>query len=92
MSKATELCESIVCVKSRFPILRDGPLRSKIFVFDLSVPRIPQQHYVELERVIPYCDIILGNETEAKAWANVDGLPDNNLGAVAAALNSPEAM
>lgn len=37
--------------------------------------------------MIPYCDIIIGNEAEAEAWASANGLPDpKNLPAVAKAL------
>jgi adenosine kinase len=31
---------------------------------------------VQLQQVLPYCDIIIGNETEAEAWAEANGVPD----------------
>lgn len=37
--------------------------------------------------MIPYCDIIIGNEAEAEAWASANGLPDpKDLPAVAKAI------
>lgn len=48
----------------------------KVFVVNLSAPRIPQKHGAELAQLIPYCDIIIGNEAEAEAWASVAKLPD----------------
>ena len=36
---------------------------------------------------MPYCDIIIGNEAEAEAWASANGLPDpKDLKAVATAM------
>ena len=31
---------------------------------------------MQLEQIIPYCDIIIGNEAEAAAWAQASGQPD----------------
>lgn len=37
--------------------------------------------------MLPYCDIIIGNETEAEAWASANGLPDHkDLPAIAKAI------
>jgi adenosine kinase len=33
---------------------------------------------VQLEQVFPYCDIVIGNESEAAAWASAAGLPNKN--------------
>jgi Sugar kinases, ribokinase family len=36
---------------------------------------------------MPYCDFIIGNESEAEAWASSNGLPDNkDLPAIAKAI------
>lgn len=55
-------------------------------MLNLSAPFIPQFFGVQLQQVIPYCDIIIGNETEAEAWASATGLPDKDLAAIAKAL------
>lgn len=57
------------------------------FALNLSAPFIPQFFKTQLEQVIPLCDIIIGNEAEAEAWANASGLPDpKDLKAVAKAI------
>jgi adenosine kinase len=35
---------------------------------------------------LPYCDIVIGNETEAESWATATGLPDKELPKIAKAL------
>ncbi|KZP17381.1 Ribokinase-like protein [Athelia psychrophila] len=60
---------------------------SKTFVLNLSAPRIPQALFAELEQVIPYCDIIIGNEAEAEAWGTAAGMPSSkDIAAVAKTL------
>ncbi|KAI5121838.1 hypothetical protein M0805_003272 [Coniferiporia weirii] len=59
----------------------------KVFVLNLSAPFIPQFFKVQLEQVLPYCDIVIGNESEAESWAAASGQPDKkDLPAVARAL------
>lgn len=59
----------------------------QIFVLNLSAPRIPQALFKELEKVVPYCDIIIGNEAEAEAWGIAAGMPNSkDLTAVASML------
>ena len=54
---------------------------------NISAPFIPQFFEKQLLQVLPYCDIVIGNETEAEAWASVAGLPDKkNLPEIAKAL------
>ncbi|EKM61647.1 uncharacterized protein PHACADRAFT_248374 [Phanerochaete carnosa HHB-10118-sp] len=59
---------------------------SKIFVLNLSAPFIPQFFGVQLQQIIPYCDIIICNESEAESWASATGLPHKDLDAIAKAL------
>lgn len=47
-----------------------------MFALNLSAPFIPQFFKVQLEQVFPYCDFIIGNESEAAAWASAAGLAD----------------
>ena len=56
-------------------------------MLNLSAPFIPQFFKTQLEEVLPYCDVIFGNETEAETWAEASGQPDKkDLPAVARAL------
>ncbi|KZP15644.1 Ribokinase-like protein [Athelia psychrophila] len=60
---------------------------SKVFVLNLSAPFIAQFFSAQLQQVIPYCDIVICNESEAEAWASAIGLPDKtDLKATAKAL------
>jgi adenosine kinase len=60
---------------------------SKVFALNFSAPFIPQFFGTQLKSVLPYCDIIIGNETEAEAYAATNGLPDTkDLAAIAKAV------
>ena len=43
---------------------------------NFSAPFIPQNFTRQLQDILPYTDIIIGNEAEAEAWANATDLPD----------------
>ncbi|KAI0049799.1 Ribokinase-like protein [Auriscalpium vulgare] len=61
----------------------------KIFVTNLSAPYVAQFFKAELEEVLFYTDIIIGNEAEAAAWAVAAALPDtgpDDFPAIARAL------
>lgn len=59
----------------------------KVFVLNFSAPFIPQFFSANLDQILPYCDIIIGNETEAEAWASAKGLAETkDLKAVGKAI------
>jgi adenosine kinase len=49
-----------------------------VFALNISAPFIAQFFKVQLEQVFPYCDFVIGNESEAAAWASAVGLPDKD--------------
>ena len=51
---------------------------SQVFTLNLSAPFIPQFFKVQLEQIFPYCDFVIGNESEAAAWASAVGLPNKD--------------
>ncbi|KAF8808196.1 Ribokinase-like protein [Phlegmacium glaucopus] len=55
-------------VESALELGRKSATAGKTFVMNLSAPFVPQY-------VLPHTDIIIGNESEAKAWASATGLP-----------------
>jgi len=60
---------------------------SKCFALNLSAPFIAQFFKAQLDQLLPYTDILFGNEDEAGAWAEANGLPDKtDLPAIAKAL------
>ena len=46
------------------------------FVLNFSAPFIPQFFGVQLSQILPYTDVVIGNEAEAEAWATATGKPD----------------
>jgi adenosine kinase len=48
----------------------------KVFALNFSAPFIAQFFTDQVQQVMPYVDILIGNEAEAEAWANAVGLPD----------------
>jgi adenosine kinase len=50
----------------------------QVFAINLSAPFIPQFFKVQLEQVFPYCDFVIGNESEAAAWASAVGLANKD--------------
>lgn len=45
------------------------------FALNISAPFIAQFFKEQLEKVLPYTDIVIGNESEAEAYANATGYP-----------------
>ncbi|KAF8079131.1 adenosine kinase [Lyophyllum atratum] len=59
----------------------------KTFAINLSAPFIPQFFKAQLQQVLPFCDVIFGNEAEAEAWGSANGVSDpKDLPAVAKAI------
>ena len=52
--------------------------QTQVFALNISAPFIPQFFGVQLQQILPYCDILIGNESEAAAWASANGLPENS--------------
>lgn len=50
----------------------------QVFALNLSAPFIPQFFKVQLEQVFPYCDFVIGNESEVAAWASAVGLANKD--------------
>ncbi|KAH9987775.1 Ribokinase-like protein [Russula compacta] len=63
-------------LESTLEVAKNASDNGKVFAINLNAPFIPQFFKVQLEQVFPHCDFVIGNESEAAAWANVAGLPD----------------
>ncbi|XP_045537212.1 adenosine kinase 1 isoform X1 [Papilio machaon] len=48
------------------------------FIMNLSAPFVSQFYKEPLEKMIPYVDILFGNETEAEAFAKAFNIPGDN--------------
>lgn len=61
-----------VCPEAELEIAKFCSERTdKIFAFNLSAPFISQFYGNEVEKVIPYANLIFGNETEAQSYADL---------------------
>ncbi|TCD64749.1 adenosine kinase [Steccherinum ochraceum] len=73
--------------ESVLEITKKASETGKITIINLSAPFIPQFFGVQLSQVMPYIDIVIGNESEAEAWAGATGQPDKtDLVAIAKAI------
>ncbi|KAJ1980088.1 adenosine kinase [Dimargaris xerosporica] len=65
----------------------------KTFMMNVSAPFTPQFYKDTWEQVLPYVDVLFGNETEAEAWANSFGFEHDPKDVKATALriaNAPK--
>ncbi|KAI0271445.1 adenosine kinase [Gloeopeniophorella convolvens] len=65
-------------LESTLELAKKASDAGKVFALNLSAPFIPQFFKVQLEQVFAHCDIVIGNETEAEAWASAAGLPNKD--------------
>ncbi|KAF2899014.1 hypothetical protein ILUMI_07161 [Ignelater luminosus] len=63
-------------------------LQGKIFTFNLSAPFLSQMYKKELEILLPFVDIIFGNESEVRAYAKVLNFNSNNLHEILLYINN----
>jgi len=68
-------------------ILSNPCFRQQTFVLNISAPFIAQFFSAQLKEILPYTDIVIGNESEAEAYATANGLPDaKDLSAIAKSI------
>ncbi|QRV96693.1 PfkB family carbohydrate kinase [Ceratobasidium sp. AG-Ba] len=80
-------------VKSALALAKKASETGKTFALNLSAPFICQFFGAQLQQILPYVDLLIGNESEAAAWAGANGLPtDAPLSTIAKTLaNLPQA-
>lgn len=61
-------------VESIVQIAKSYSSKGKTVVLNLSAPFIPQFFKVQLEEVLPHVDVLIGNESEAAAYATAAGM------------------
>jgi len=72
---------------SAFELGRKSAAAGKTFVMNFSAPFIPQLFTKQLQDIIPYTDIVIGNEAEAEAWASANDLANaKDLSAIARSI------
>lgn len=60
---------------------------SQVFAMNLSAPFIPQFFKDQVDQVLPYADVVFGNESEAEAWAASHGVDSKDLEVIAKAIS-----
>ena len=67
-------------------LAEEAAKENKVFVINLSAPFIPQFFKDQLDSVMPYCDYVIGNETEAAAYGESHGLGGKSVSEIAVAI------
>ncbi|OXH00420.1 adenosine kinase, partial [Cryptococcus neoformans] len=75
-------------IESALEVAKNASSKGKVVALNLSAPFIPQFFKVQLEELLPHVDILIGNESEAAAYATATGMADAPLTEVATALAS----
>jgi adenosine kinase len=73
-------------IESALEVAKAASSRGKTVVLNLSAPFIAQFFKVQLEELLPHVDILIGNESEAAAYAEAAGLADATPEQVASTL------
>jgi adenosine kinase len=82
----------LVCPPAIMELANQAATKNKPFILSLSAPFIPQFFKEPLDASAPYWDYVIGNETEAEAYADSHGLGTKDVKEIAKALaNLPKA-
>ncbi|CDU23436.1 probable adenosine kinase [Sporisorium scitamineum] len=79
-------------VESALVLAEEAKNRDVSFTMNLSAPFIPQFFTSQVDQVVPYADVIFGNEAEAEAWAEAHKLESKDLKTIAQAIADFEAV
>ncbi|MCJ1467925.1 adenosine kinase [Pseudocyphellaria aurata] len=72
-----------VCVPAILALAEEAATNDKVFVLSLSAPFIPQFFKDQLDQTAPYWDYLIGNETEARAYADSHAIGTQDVGEIA---------
>ena len=75
-----------VCLDALLLLAEHAAQHQKCFAMNLSAPFVSEHFYAPLMRVLPYADLVFGNETEAAAFAKAHGIPGDHLPDIVAAI------
>lgn len=72
-----------VCVPAVLALAQEAVAKNGIFVLSLSAPFIPQFFKAQLDETAPYWDYVIGNETEARSYADAHSLGTQDIAEIA---------
>jgi len=75
-----------VCPPAIQELAKQAAEYNKVFAFSLSAPFIPTFFKDPLDQTLPYCDYIIGNETEALSYAESHGWETKDIKEIAKRL------
>ncbi|ORY16490.1 carbohydrate kinase PfkB [Clohesyomyces aquaticus] len=75
-----------VCVPAILALAEEAASKDKVFIMNLSAPFIPQFFKDALDSTSPYWDILIGNETEAAAYAESHVLATKDVKEIAKSI------
>ncbi|KAL7413967.1 Ribokinase-like protein [Mrakia frigida] len=73
-------------IESALELAKTASESGKTFAMNLSAPFIPQFFKAQVDQMLPFCDIVIGNESEAAAYAESHGLSATDPASVATAI------
>ncbi|CAA9960875.1 adenosine kinase protein [Pyrenophora teres f. maculata] len=77
-----------VCVPAIKALAEEAAAKDKQFILNLSAPFISQFFKDPLDEILPYVDILIGNETEAAAFAEAHGYETKDVKEIAKKIAS----
>lgn len=72
-----------VCVPAILALAEEAAKKNKPFIFNISAPFIAQFFKDPMDQTAEYWDYIIGNETEAAAYATAHDLKSDDLNSIA---------
>lgn len=81
-----------VCLDGAMALAKEAAEKNKVYVLSLSAPFIPQFFKEALAKTAPYWDYLIGNETEARAWAAAQDIKTEDVKEIAGHLAGLEKM
>lgn len=75
-----------VCPPAILALAEEAAAKDKIFILSLAAPFIPLLFKDQLDQTAPYWDYIIGNETEARSYADSHELGTQNVKKIAREL------
>ncbi|KAJ9117094.1 hypothetical protein QFC24_006553 [Naganishia onofrii] len=73
-------------IESALHVAKSAAGRGKVVALNLSAPFIPQFFKQQLDQLLVYVDILIGNESEAASYAEAQGMADSSVAQIATAI------
>lgn len=77
-----------VCAEAAVKIGRISRETEKTFCFNLSAPFVCEYYSAQMLAILPFVDVLFGNESEAEAFAKTNGIAYSNVEDIVVALGT----